>query len=76
MLISLPSTVRQVGSFDPLDAADSDGPVNVATAIPRWPIRLVTLAMAGELTWHHPEIVVNQAFVRANDVQRLTGSNV
>jgi len=36
----------------------------------------VTLAMAGELAWHHPEIVVNPAFVRAADVQRLTGSNV
>ncbi|QXT37998.1 GDP-mannose 4,6-dehydratase (plasmid) [Sphingomonas sanguinis] len=56
-----------------LGAADSDVPVNIATAMAH-SVRDV-LAMAGQLTGHHPEIVVNPAFVRNNDVQRLTGSN-
>ncbi len=56
-----------------LGAADSDAPVNIATGAAH-SVRDV-LAMAGELTGHHPQVTVNPAFVRANDVQRLIGSN-
>lgn len=56
-----------------LAAADSDVPINIATGKAH-SVREV-LTMAGELTTHRPQIVVNPAFVRKNDVQRLIGSN-
>ncbi|KVE35386.1 NAD-dependent epimerase/dehydratase family protein [Burkholderia sp. TSV86] len=34
------------------------------------------LAMASDITGHHPEVRVNPAFVRGNEVHKLIGSNV
>lgn len=57
-----------------LSAADIDVPVNISTGTAH-SVRDV-LAIAEELTGHHPQVVVNPEFVRAGDVQRLVGSNV
>lgn len=53
--------------------ADATGTVNVATGNPH-SVRDV-IAMAERLTGHRIDVVVNPAFVRANDVPRLVGDN-